>query len=564
YPRLRYHFHFRNEHSLFEGTNDHGRMVFGVHVYRSETRREVGFDSISMLFSPHTVDSSYDHTGSGELDGIKNIAGGWNTTGHASRILRMDLHSLRLFSSLSGDSGTSKRGPRLPVVFSQQALSVLAKFAEYPDRLSAAVGAAVSTVMWDETAAQKLGIIARRTHFPASVQELIVSGPHYFVGTPLNKTPRRVCVANSHYDCLDLGALPDGYLPRSNYTPACTPEAYLTRSPRVSWGDKSDRWPNSQGAAGREPTSHYYRFVCREMLGQSGERTLVPAVLPPGVGHINTCISYAFDQLDLLLDLYAMTISLPLDFLIKSSGMGHATTALLGQLPLVTRGNVARARLHRRALRLTCLTTHYADLWNELAPSLITGPAAQSWTRSSALRTELGRRQSLIEIDVLVAMVLGLTCEELCAIYRIQFPVLRQNENDTWYDANDRIIFTARKGVAGVGFDRKTWNEVSRATSDALVRDLDPDANPAKLPDGVRIDNDTIIRTVEDDTIQDYRTAYGRFTKDGVTYDCPCPDHPDPIEGPVTRDITYTPPFTKCDREADYRTAWAEFRRGKD
>lgn len=55
---------------------------------------------------------------------------------------------------------------------------------------------------------------------------------------------------------------------------------------------------------------------------------------------------------------------------------------------------------------------------------------------------------------MLVAIALGLTIDELCAIYRIQFPVLRQNENDTWYDRNGRIGFTCSNGLPGVGFSR--------------------------------------------------------------------------------------------------------------
>ena len=32
---------------------------------------------------------------------------------------------------------------------------------------------------------------------------------------------------------------------------------------------------------------------------------------------------------------------------------------------------------------------------------------------------------------------------------------MRQYEADTWYDANGRIIFTASKGLPGVGLSRK-------------------------------------------------------------------------------------------------------------
>jgi hypothetical protein len=69
----------------------------------------------------------------------------------------------------------------------------------------------------------------------------------------------------------------------------------------------------------------------------------------------------------------------------------------------------------------------------------------------------------------------------------------------------------------------------------------------------------TVTRTVTDDTIADYRYAYGTFRRDGVTYHGPCPEHPQPIPGPVERDIIYTAPFTKCDREDDYRTVWKHF-----
>ena len=45
--------------------------------------------------------------------------------------------------------------------------------------------------MWNETNAQMDGTIRRETRYPKDVNEWIVSGPHFYVGTPFNKTPER-------------------------------------------------------------------------------------------------------------------------------------------------------------------------------------------------------------------------------------------------------------------------------------------------------------------------------------------------------------------------------------
>ncbi len=46
-----------------------------------------------------------------------------------------------------------------------------------------------------------------------------------------------------------------------------------------------------------------------------------------------------------------------------------------------------------------------------------------------------------MEIDALVALMLGVTADELCTVYRTQFAVLRGYDKDTYlYDANGRLV----------------------------------------------------------------------------------------------------------------------------
>jgi hypothetical protein len=135
------------------------------------------------------------------------------------------------------------------------------------------------------------------------------------------------------------------------------------------------------------------------------------------------------------------------------------------------------------------------------------------------------------EIDVLASLALGLTLEELLTMYRVQFPVLRQYEGDTWYDATGRIVFTVSKGLVGVGLPRRA----TRGDMPCVIRHPDGREETRavgwedirELPAGA-----TVTRTVMDDTLPG---------------------------GPREKHITYLAPFDRCDREEDYRTAWAAF-----
>ncbi len=451
YPRVRYVFRFKNELGLFPEV--HNLTGFVLHV--SGARRPTQCAVCANLYHPATIDSASLHDGAGAVPGIKTDEGEFETRGHKSRIVHVSGAELRLFAALFDEPGTPWERARLPLVHSTEALSVLKKLAAHPRRLGDLGADVFGTMMWNETNSQKDGTIMRETRFPKDATEWILSGPHFYVGTPLNKTPRDPCRHNKDYDVIDLQMIADDYLPRTNYVPACDPQTYEARTPKFR---------------GRSVTA-LYRHCHRSMLALTGERTLVTAICPPRVGHTHGVISLAFASPSQLVSAQASTSSLAVDFFVRSFGRANFQANSAGQVP-VLRETWLSGAASARALRLNCLTTHYADLWNEVWPtshapgwslddprlSAWPGPDAK-WWRHAAVRNAFERRWALVEIDALAALELGLTIDELCTIYRTQFPVLREYERDTWFDKNGRIAFTSSKGLVGVGLDRKTFEQ---------------------------------------------------------------------------------------------------------
>jgi hypothetical protein len=537
YPRLRAHFQFLNELPLFAEV--HHDTKYSINIY-GPPQDQLAFDQLANLFTPATVDACYAHDGTGTVGGYKSEEGNWNIAGHRDRIVRVTDAALAIFAQLYDEQGTPPRHARLPALHVSALKRVLDKLAAYPRRLADLGEGYFSTVMFDESGAQKAGTIHRRAvsdnGFVTDASDWVLSGPHFFLANPFNKTPRRVCTANGHYDSIDLEAIPDDYLPRTNYRPTADRAEYLRCIPHVSWVEPSETVTR--------PVSEYFRHIHRKMINASRERTTIGGIMPRGTAHIDGGFSITFKESLSLVGFSSSLASILFDFLIKTTGKANFRGDLADKLPLINAGYDILSRY----LALNCLTTHYATLWSDVftpdftqqrwsqpdnprLPQDFFARLTPAWQRHCALRTDYARRMALVEIDVLVAQALELTLDELLLVYRVQFPVMQQYERDTWYDLHSRIIFTTSKGLVGVGLPRKGGPAQPRARltlPDGTVREGQFGWEDVQgLPDGA-----VVQQWVQDDTLP---------------------------TGPYCKERRWVAPFACASREEDYRTAWTFF-----
>ena len=574
YSRLRAHFQFQNQMMLFPIGH---RVKYSINI-SSAVKEKVFFDQIANIFSPSTIDASYLHDGNGLAGGIKTENNEWDISGHKDRIIKIEDEQLKVFAALYDEAGTPARQARLPALHAGSLSNVLKKLASFPRRLSDLGDNYFSTQHWNEKLAQDDGSIVRRSvtdgQFITSADNWVLSGPHFYLANPLNKTPRAVCTEKGHYDQIDLESIPDDYLPRTNYYPMADREEYLRRTPRVSWKEPvevtldweqltvEERQQYPAGKKGDEcvvvrnvqrPVTDYFRHVHRRAIGSSSERTATASILPPKAAHIDGVFSVGFRSAIQMAAYGSGFISLIVDFLVKTTGKSDLRGDLSDKIPLLE----PCVRRFARYVSLNCLTTHYSPLWMELynhaftqerwsqpnnprLPQDFFTKLTPEWQRNCALRTDYARRMALVEIDVLVAQALGLTLEELILIYRVQFPVMQGYERDTWYDIHGRIVFTNSKGLVGVGLPRKAGKkepECKITYPDGTTKegrfgweDLYKDGEQI-VPDGTLIQ-----QWVEDDTL-----PTGKYLKERK----------------------WVAPFARANREEDYRVAWEFFEMNK-
>jgi hypothetical protein len=475
YLRLRRHWQFINELLLFE-IEDH--KTFGVHVYAAPTA-DPSFLMAASLYHPDTVVRSFVHDGSGPEPGIKDEDGAWDVRPHRNRIFRVDTARLSTWHELLESSNVPTLQSRMVYTVNRASADVLGILAQ---RLRVGSTGLEFSRGWNERLDLAKGYFETEWGTASSWTDVILQGPHLHISTPFYKSPNPTMLNNQDWSSVDLEALPATAVP---------PTAFKRRGSTSSYDAAYTHWGEEKAVAARD----HYRIAWRRMAANTGERTLIAAIVAPGVAHVDGVFSAGFPDRNksrTLAIVQGFAGGLLSDFLVRTVPKGDIRRDSFERLAISDLEHPLTREVVLRVLRLNCLSDAYVDLWRHALDGTsiddawtggldyVGRPAlsevTSNWTPAVPLRRASDRRQALVELDALVALGLDLPVEQLCTIYRTQFPVLWGYDRNTYvYDANGRV---APNSVLTVwrrkGNDRITEEErtVTNASGNTYVYEL--------------------------------------------------------------------------------------------
>ncbi|MFJ8881989.1 class I SAM-dependent DNA methyltransferase [Streptomyces sp. NPDC102402] len=470
-----------------------GRTVsFGLHIY-GQAKQEIDFLTLSQLHAAQVLPDSLTHDGSGPAP-TQKYAGAWDVRPHQTRVVRVTKSLLGAWQKIGGDTNGPVEHTQLlhPITTAEQgAITALAGAQQRIRQFNPPVSSG-----YNEATAKTDGLIRYEVGYPGAWDEVILQGSHFSIATPFAKQPNLPMRNAKDWGTWDLTALPKDAIPRATYVRSCN---------RREYEGAQDRWGDSR-------YTQHFRLAWRAMIDpKNTERSLFAALIPPGPAHVHAVHSMALEDNRSTALNAGFWASLPMDYLLRITGRSHLQFTEALKMPAASPEHPLASPLLLRALRMNCMTEIYAPIWAELFHptwpgyedwahawpqiSPLTTHLDSEWRPDTPLRSEFERRAILVELDALVAVWLGITADQLTAIYKSRYAVLADREAEMYFDAAGQRI--ARDPYAyGRGQSKKAYS--------VLLDHLD---NPATTP---------------------------------------------PPEG-------YTAPFYKADRETEMRAAHAHF-----
>jgi hypothetical protein len=479
YPRLRIHAHLVNEKILFEDVANH--KSYSVNI--SSSPREIRFKHISWAFDPLVITGSLAHDGSGDFPEIK-YKGTWDIRPHAARVVIVDNSRLEEWNALPGISTTPAEEAKILYPVTTFELGPISKLAEADYRL----GSLDPDISRGFDESKKSGIFEdidklsgiqdhSRLKTVDSWEEVILQGVHISVANPISKSPRTPVKSNRDWDQIDLTHLSADAVPLTNYRRVTELDDYRARQDWWVDRDLLDRLranPEERRRVenallaeiggrisddmiearlkdeSKRPYTAFWRVAWRRMIPHNSERSFYPSLIPPGPAHVDAMTSARVLDSNATVLHAGFYSSLILDYYLRVSGTNDLREGNSRNLPAPSLSHPLKSALLLRTLRLNCLTRDFASIWEELYdvesfskedwafpwPGVdpLSGSSSQ-WVCDTPLRSDYDRRAALVEIDALTAVMLGISADQLKAIYTARFAVLSGREEQTWFDA---------------------------------------------------------------------------------------------------------------------------------
>lgn len=423
--RLRRRWQFTNTLELFECD---AKEVYCAAVYGGERPRP-DFLMASFLVHPETVIGSLRHDGSGDVPGARDEAGKVDRRPHRQRIVAVGPVQLEAWAQILGDdSPLETRTIYTANVAVSNALECFKDARRFGD-----LGLSFSTG-WHETNARRTGKIEIEFGKPADWNQVVLVSQQIGLLNPVFNELEPKTTAQQTSILIDLENLPADYVPLTAYK--------LTSSPSVDSDFGS--WDSQLGPV--RPRDHY-RLAWREFTKPANSRTLIPAIIPPGVTHVHSMMSAGGADFSAseMLEVLGYLSSLVVDFRVRVTGKSHMSVNLMERIQIPNAFPLA-SELRLRVARLVCLTGAFADLWTQAFEDSWASSSESSvvclqptWSDQVALRTERDRWQAQLEIDAISALAYGMSIADLVGVYQSMFGVLRE-----W----DRTAYWSREGVS--------------------------------------------------------------------------------------------------------------------
>ncbi|MDI6402378.1 hypothetical protein QLX67_10240 [Balneolaceae bacterium ANBcel3] len=502
YPKLKYHFQFRNSLYLFSEIKD--QKMYGVNIYVG-TEGKIDFVSINNLFHPQTVDASFLTPLNSEVPAFQkyNYATGrleWDLRGHQKRILNFNKHILQIATGIVSNQLNFKESGLLKLHVNDS-IKVLESVAQVDQKL--ADKDLFITECWHETNDVGKHIEKVIKEPPHSKFDMVYCGPNLFTSTTHYKNTRSTGRGKADYDVIDLEQFEFEEDMRTRFVTTDNAKRMLTEK---KYGKE---WGLS------------YRLAFRKMLNQTADRTLNGGIIPPGTSHTNGVISIQFPDNTQLLSTYAFTNTIIADFIIRTTNSNNLTDSRIKVLPYLDMREYEE-EIVNRALLLSCIGKLFVELWEDQIdrtgiqlewakkdPRLEAIPFQKELVRQKVLRSPYERRQALLELDVIYCQKIGIELESLISLYRTEFSKFLDYDSGTYYDKKGRIVFSPNHvGLSGVGVSAQELHD---------IKDFK--------------DGETYVHTIDSAKNE----LYGG------------------------QQVTYYAPFDKCDRVEDYKVAWRHF-----